>query len=150
MCKENKNKTLFNNSSPPSHPIAPFWKVSLHMRMFWSECKWHLNDTTCQRMWCCWHRIAYVVYVCDTLQNGTIGWQGEGELLKSSYFCLLCTQKYSRSFIKFRLNHWCHMDWFANVFGTFLGLERGWTILLRYQQSKEMFIHNMLFRYCSM
>ncbi len=32
---------------------------------------------------------------------------------------------YSHSFIKLRLNHWCHMDYFNNVFITFLGLECG-------------------------
>ncbi len=36
-----------------------------------------------------------------------------------------CTQKYSRSFITLWLNHWCHMDYFNNVFTTFLGLECG-------------------------
>ncbi len=38
----------------------------------------------------------------------------------SRYFC---AQKYSCSFIKLRLNHWCHMDYFNNVLTTFLGLE---------------------------
>ncbi len=32
-------------------------------------------------------------------------------------------KKYSRCFITFQLNHWCHID-FDDVFGTFLGLER--------------------------
>ncbi len=42
----------------------------------------------------------------------------------SRYFCFLCAQKYSCSFIKLRLNHWCHMDYFNNVLTIFLGLER--------------------------
>ncbi len=37
-------------------------------------------------------------------------------------------KKYSRSFIKLRLNHWCHMDYFNNVLITFLGLDHGSTI----------------------
>ncbi len=34
-------------------------------------------------------------------------------------------KKYSRSFIKLRLNHWCHMNYFNDVLTPFLGLERG-------------------------
>ncbi len=33
-------------------------------------------------------------------------------------------EKYSRSFITLQLNHWCHMDYFKDVFTIFLGLER--------------------------
>ncbi len=33
------------------------------------------------RVRCCWHRTAYFVYVCNTLQNGAIGWRGGEELL---------------------------------------------------------------------
>ncbi len=33
----------------------------------------------------------------------------------------LCTQKV----VKLRLNHWCHMDYFNDVFATFLSLDRG-------------------------
>ncbi len=32
---------------------------------------------------------------------------------------------YSRSFIKLRLNHSCHADYFNDVHSTFLGLVRG-------------------------
>ncbi len=32
-------------------------------------------------------------------------------------------KKYSRRFIKFRLNHWWQMDYFEDVFYTFLGLD---------------------------
>ncbi len=45
-------------------------------------------------------------------------------LILVSYFCFLCTQKVFSSFIKLRLNHWCHMDYFNNVLTTSLGLER--------------------------
>ncbi len=34
-------------------------------------------------------------------------------------------KKYSCSFIKWQLNHWCHMDYFNDVLTTFLCLERG-------------------------
>ncbi len=42
-----------------------------------------------------------------------------------SLFCFLCAKKYSCSFIKLRLNHWCHKDYFNDVLTMFLGLERG-------------------------
>ncbi len=37
-------------------------------------------------------------------------------------------KKYSRSFIKLRLYHWCHTDYFNDVLTTFLGLELGCSI----------------------
>jgi len=33
--------------------------------------------------------------------------------------------KHSTLFIKLRLNHWSHMDYFYDAFTTFLGLESG-------------------------
>ncbi len=36
----------------------------------------------------------------------------------------------ARSFIKLRLKHWWHMDYFNNVLTTFLGLERGSCIVV--------------------
>ncbi len=42
------------------------------------------------------------------------------------YFCFLCATKYSRSFIKLKLSHWCHMDFFSNVLTTLLGLGKFW------------------------
>ncbi len=46
-------------------------------------------------------------------------------LNKVIIFVFFAHKKYSRSFIKLQLNHWCHMDYFNNVLTTFLGLERG-------------------------
>ncbi len=46
---------------------------------------------------------------------------GREELLNKLFFPP--HKKCSRSFIKLRLNHWCHMDYFNNVLATFLGLK---------------------------
>ncbi len=46
-------------------------------------------------------------------------------LNKVVIFVFFAHKKYSRSFIKLRLNHWCPMDYFNDVLTTFLGLERG-------------------------
>ncbi len=44
------------------------------------------------------------------------GWRGGEELLnKDIIFVLFAHKKYSRSFIKLQLNHWCHMDYFNDV-----------------------------------
>ncbi len=44
-------------------------------------------------------------------------------LNKVIIFVFFAHKKYSRSFIKLRLNHWCHMDYFNDVLTTLLGLE---------------------------
>ncbi len=48
----------------------------------------------------------------------------EKKSLNKVIFVFFAHKKYSRSFIKLRLNPWCHMDYFNNVLITFLGLER--------------------------
>ncbi len=48
--------------------------------------------------------------------------RGAEELLnKVIIFVFFAHKKYSRSFVKLQLNHWCHMHYFNNVF-TFLDL----------------------------
>ncbi len=67
----------------------------------------------------------YVVYVCDTLQNGAIGWCGGDELLnKVVFFVFFVHKKYFRSFVKLQLNHCCPMDYFNVDPATFLSLDR--------------------------
>ncbi len=90
--------------------------------------------------------VAYVVYVCDILQNGAIGWRGGDELLnKVVNFVFFAHKKYSRSFVKLWLNHWCHIDYFDDVLATFLSLDRV-TILSVYGRVRELseFIKNIL------
>ncbi len=51
-------------------------------------------------------------------------WSGGDELLnKVVIFVFFAYKKYSRSFIALRLNHWWQMDYFDDVFHTFLGLD---------------------------
>ncbi len=42
--------------------------------------------------------------------------------IKSLFLFSLCT-KYSRSFVKWQLNPWCHMDYFNDLLATFLSLD---------------------------
>ncbi len=57
----------------------------------------------------------YYVYLCFDLNENSVsvccGWH------RTAY------KKYSRSFVKLQLNHWWQMDYFGNVFHTFLGLD---------------------------
>ncbi len=47
---------------------------------------------------------------------------GEELLNKVIIFVFFTQKKYSCSFVKLRLNHWCHIDCFTNVLTAFLGL----------------------------
>ncbi len=80
----------------------------------------------------------YVVYFRNTLQNVAIGWRGGDELLnKVIIFVFFAHKKYSRSFVKLRLNHWCHMDYFNDLLATFLSLDR-LRILAVYERVREL------------
>ncbi len=51
-------------------------------------------------------------------------WHGREVLLNEVViFVFFAHKKYSCSFKKLQLNHWCHMDYFIDVLTTFLGLE---------------------------
>ncbi len=52
---------------------------------------------------------------------------------------------YSCSFIKLRLNHWYHMDYFNDVLITFLGLEH---LLAVYGGSESSWISSKIFLIC--
>ncbi len=92
------------------------------------------------------HTLHMFFYVCDTLQNGIIGWSGGYKWLnKVIIFVFYVHKKYSRSFINLWLNHWCHMDYFIDVLTTFLCVDRV-RILAVYGRVRELseFIKNIL------
>ncbi len=49
-------------------------------------------------------------------------WLRSGVLYTQVFFA---HKKYSRIFVKFRLNPWCHMDYFTDLLATFLCVDRG-------------------------
>ncbi len=57
-------------------------------------------------------------------------------------------KEYSRSFIKLRLHHWCHMDYFNNVL-TFLGLERVTGVAVYAGSKKTLGFHHKYLNVCS-
>ncbi len=75
-------------------------------------------------VWCGWHRTTYTVCVQRILSKMALCWRGEDELLnKVVIFVFFAYKKYSRRFIKFRLNYWWQIVYFDDVFDTFLGLD---------------------------
>ncbi len=52
-------------------------------------------------------------------------------------FVFFAHKKYSRSFVKLRLNHWSQMDYFIDVLATFLCVDRG-NILTVYGRVREL------------
>ncbi len=50
------------------------------------------------------------------------------------FFVFFAHTKYSRNFIKWWFNHWCHMDHFNYVLTTFLCLDHGGTLAVYWRQ----------------
>ncbi len=70
-----------------------------------------------------WFEKYVLWYSCECMSKSD---KEEKELMKKVViFVFFAHKMYSRSFIKLRLNHWCHMDYFNDVLTTFLGIERG-------------------------
>ncbi len=130
MCKENKNNDFIQQFVSSASPWCPFGeyhtrKQRIHTDTLFTFRSKRKQCKQCIRVRCCWHRTAYAVYVCDILQNSATGWRGGDELLnKVVIFVFFVHKKYSRSFVKLQLNHWCHMDYFNDVLATFLSLDR--------------------------
>ncbi len=79
-----------------------------------------------------WTKTAYPCGAANTEQHMLFAFSGYSpkwryggdELLnKVVIFVFFAYKKYSRSFITLRLNHWWQMDYFDDVFHTFLGLD---------------------------
>ncbi len=64
----------------------------------------------------------------------------EEKKLLNKIFFFFSHKKYSPSFIKLQLNHWCYMDYFNNVLTMFLAFERLIT-LLSMQGQKALGFH---------
>ncbi len=115
-----------------SHPL--YWKLQTclrrHIQHFMYSMCLPLLVNNVQRVWVLRQNAGSCVSSIKLVHRGTLmnmhrrlTWQRRNCWIKSLFLFSLCT-KYSRSFIKLRLNHWCHMDYFNDVLTTFLGLER--------------------------
>ncbi len=78
-------------------------------------------------------------------------WFGGEEFLNSLFLiCLFFAHKrYSRSVIKLRLNHWCHMDCFTDVLATFLSVGNISVALLSTQGQRALGFHQKYLNLCS-
>ncbi len=84
----------------------------------------------------------------DTLQNGArVTWRRR-IVEWSRYFVFFVHKKYSRSFIKLRLNPWCHMDYFTDLLATFLDVDRVIT-LLSMESQRALRMHQTYLKLCS-
>ncbi len=128
-----KKKRLYSTIRLLRVTLVPLWRVSTERKqpmLFCVSCvTWiccfrseqSANNAENVSVWRSWHRIAYAVYVQWILSKMAPGWCGGDKLLnKVVIFIFYVHKKYSRSFVKVRLNLWFHMDCFNDVLATFL------------------------------
>ncbi len=72
--------------------------------------------------------------------------RGDELLNKVVIFVFFVHKKYSRIFVKLRLNHWCHMDYFNDLLAMFLSLDHV-RILAVYKRA--LGIHQKYLNLCS-
>ncbi len=114
-----------------------------HGYVFYVCLRFDLNKNSIS-LWCSWHRTVYTVCVQRIFSKMALRWHTGDELLNSLFF-FFAYKKYSRSFITLRLNHWCHMDYFVDVFHTFLGLDSVYYLAVNGTvTSLPVFIQNIL------
>ncbi len=96
-------------------------------------------------VWCGWHRTAYAICVQRIFSKMVLRWRRGDELLnKVVIFIFFAYKKYYRCFITVRLNHWWQMDYFDDVFHTFLGLDSVNCLEVGTVTSLPVFIQNIL------
>ncbi len=152
--KKTKITTLFNNSSPLRQRSAIFEKIRWTQTAYAVLCQPHHTDTSSSFIYALiWMKTAYPCAArltqnsirslrpVHTLQNGAIV-----ELLyKVVIFVFFAYKKYSCSFIMLRLNHWWQIDYFDDVFHTFLDLDTGIYLAVNGTvTSLPVFIQNIL------
>ncbi len=68
--------------------------------------------------------ISYFPGQSAAIHKSTTTHEEKKSMNKVRIFVFFVHKKYSRSFIKLQLNHWCHMDNFNDVFTMFLCPDR--------------------------
>ncbi len=128
--KKTKIMTLFNNSSPPHHCSTILESIHWTQTAYAVLCQPHHTDMFSTFIYALiWTKTAYSCGAADTEQH-----------------TLFAYKKYSRSFVELRLNPWCHMDYFTDLFATFLDVDRVNSIVVygRVRQLSEC-IKNILY-----
>ncbi len=118
FCAQTKQKcmTLFNNFFSSLSVFAMCSWEYHNACMFW--CRTHMHCALFAsrgmhtRVLCYSHK--------HTSKTDT---EDKKSLNKVIIFVFFVNKMYSRCFVKLRLNHWCHMEYYNNVPATCLGLE---------------------------
>ncbi len=121
-------------------------KLNLFMKVPW---RMRMHSSACEQV---------AVHACFTLERWLLRqqhhmyaswysceWQRTDAEKKKSFNIVVILvffehKTYSHSFIKLRLNHWCHMDYFNNVFITFIALN----VVVELHKKLSDFIKNIL------
>ncbi len=118
--KNTKITTLFNISSLPS--LLEFTTVPRQMCVmllvqepFWCRTHMHCALFAKRNEHLCVMVLSRMPVKTDMEENTFLN--------KVIIFVFFAHKTYSRSYVKLRLNHWCHMDYLNNGLTTFLGLE---------------------------
>ncbi len=139
-------KKIVINYSPSCHskPIRSPFTFENKLRYFWSILRalWPSKDSrdiTTINIQKLSKEIGKIIHVTSGVQSKmALRWRGGNELLnKVVIFVFFAYKKYSRSFIKLRLNPWCHMDYFTDLLATFLDVDRG-NIIAVYGRVREL------------
>ncbi len=112
--------------------VAPFWRISVSCSVsatpqgyavFVQIKAWiNIEDVSAR---CGWHTRAYAVCIQRIYSKMALHWHWGDELLnKVVIFVFFAYKEYSCSFVKLRLNPWCHMDCFTDLLATFLDVDR--------------------------
>ncbi len=88
---------------------------------------------------------AHIVVLTKMVEDGN-----SGEELLNNYviFDFFAHKKYSCSFAKLKLSHWCHMDCFIDVITTFLGCVNI-SVLLSMKGQRALRFHQKCINLCS-
>ncbi len=120
-----KNENSVINYSPlcRSNPIRPSFIFITQIKIFVMKSESFL---TIHRKQCNWNvprprnavRTSLVIHCLWSYEKTWMWFEGEELLNKVVIFVFFAHKKYSHSFIKLQLNHWCHMDYFTDALTT--------------------------------
>ncbi len=135
---------LFNNSqsSTPFSVISNARILIVHLFPIWFEWKQRVHALLMTENNVC------TLHPSNALQNGTTLTHREREetncWINVIIFIFFAYKKYYRCFIKFKLNHWWQMDYFDNVFHTFLDLNNVIYLVVNGTVTSAYYLNKML------
>ncbi len=95
----------------------------------------------------CKRHIRVLIHVCVNVSSSAMHMHCIHEAEASA--CMHAHKKYSHSFVKSRMNPWCHMDYCTIVLSTFLDLEKKGVVLLSMEGLRVLGLHQKYLNLCS-